>query len=184
MLECKLTHMAGHNKWTQIKRQKGKTDAEKSKIFGKFAKLISEEAKKSGGDLNSPSLKTAIDRAKAANMPNDNIDKAIKRAISDKTTAMERVVYESYGPGGAAIIIEALTHNRNKAAQEIKFILSKHGASLGSMGSVTWSFEKKGEEWFPTSTVSLSDEDLRKLDTLVEELESNEEVQDVFTNAE
>src|SRR3989344_3726639 len=144
--------MAGHNKWTQIKRQKGKTDAEKSKIFGKFAKLISEEAK--------------------------------KRAISDKTTAMERVVYESYGPGGAAIIIEALTHNRNKAAQEIKFILSKHGASLGSMGSVTWSFEKKGEEWFPTSTVSLSDEDLRKLDTLVEELESNEEVQDVFTNAE
>lgn len=188
--------MSGHNKWSQIRRQKGKSDGEKSKIFGKFAKLISDEARKAGGNRNSPSLKAAIDRAKAENMPNDNIERAIKRATESKT-AMESITYEAYGPGGCALIIEALTDNRNKAAQEIKFILSKHGFALAGMGAAMWAFRKntppptpssteegRQERLVATTTVPLSEPDLALLQKLVEELEDNDEVQEVFTNAE
>jgi YebC/PmpR family DNA-binding regulatory protein len=176
--------MSGHNKWAQIKRQKGKTDAAKSKIFGKLAKAITEEARRAGGNLSSPGLKTAIEKAKAENMPNDNIERAIKRAIGNETEAMERIVYEAYGPGGSALIIEALTGNRNKAAQEVKFALSKHGFSLASIGSVTWAFQKNQTGWVPTSTVLLSEPDLEILTALIEEIESSDEVHEVFTNAE
>lgn len=175
--------MAGHSKWKQIKHQKAKTDAQKSKVFGKFAKLIADEARKAGGNLNSPGLKAAIERAKSENMPNDNIDRAIKRATESKT-AMERVTYETYGPGGCALIIEALTDNRNKAAQEVKHILAKHELSLAGIGSATWAFEKVKESWQPKTTLPLSEEDLAKLGALVEELENNDEVQEVYTNAE
>ncbi|MDP3996550.1 MAG: YebC/PmpR family DNA-binding transcriptional regulator [bacterium] len=177
--------MSGHNRWSQIKRQKGKTDAAKSKIFGKFAKSITDEAKKSGGNRNSPGLKTAIERAKAENMPNDNIERAIKRATEQKT-AMEAIVYEAYGPGGVAMLIEALTDNRNKAAQEVKFILSKNGYSLAAQGSALWAFTKQPAtgEWKPTTTIALSEDDIVKLEALAEELENNDEVQEVVTNAE
>ncbi|HEY4479235.1 MAG TPA: YebC/PmpR family DNA-binding transcriptional regulator [Candidatus Paceibacterota bacterium] len=177
--------MSGHNRWTQIKRQKGKTDAEKSKVFGKFSRLITEEAKKTAGNLSAPSLVAAIDRAKAANMPNDVIDRAVKKATLDKSAALEAILYESYGPGGCGIIISTLTSNKNKAAQEVKFILGKHGSSLAGMGSVTWGFERQRDgTWKPTTMTPLSDEDAEKLGALVEELESNDEVQEVFTNAE
>lgn len=175
--------MSGHNKWTQIKRQKEKTDGQKSKIFGKFAKLIADEARKAAGNRNSPGLKAAIDRAKAENMPNDNIERAVKRATESKT-AMENIMYECYGPGGCAMIIEALTDNRNKAAQEIKFILSKHGFALAGMGAAAWAFAKEGASWKPTTTTTLEEADLELLGKLVEELEENDEVQEVFTNAE
>ncbi len=176
--------MAGHNKWAQIKRQKGKTDAAKSKIFGKLAKSITEEARKAKGNLTSPGLKLAIEKAKAENMPNDNIDRAIKRALGNDAEALEHITYEAYGPGGAALIIEALTGNRNKAAQEVKFALSKHGFSLGAIGSVTWAFEKTHEGWVPTSSITLSEPDLEILSTLIEEIESSDEVHEVYTNAE
>jgi YebC/PmpR family DNA-binding regulatory protein len=175
--------MSGHNKWSKIKRQKEKTDAQKSKIYGKFVRLITVEAKKAGGNLSSPSLRAAIERARAENVPSDNIDRAVKKA-SESSAAMESVTYEAYGPGGCAIVIEALTENRNKAAQEIKFILSNHGLSLAGMGSATWAFEKTHEGWVPKTTIPLSDEDGSKLSDLVEELEENDEVQEVFTNAE
>ncbi len=181
--------MAGHNKWAQIKRQKGKTDAQKSKAFTKFARLISVEAKKANGDRNAPGLKNAIDRARAINMPNDSIDRAVKKA-TEPSVAMEPITYEAYGPGGCALIIEALTDNRNKAAQEVKHILSRNGFALAGMGSATWAFEKTkpgdGNEggWVPKTTVPLSEEDLKTLDLLVGELEDNDEVQDVYTNAE
>lgn len=176
--------MSGHNKWSQIRRQKGKSDAQKSKIFGKFGKLITEEVKKANGNLNASGLKTAIERAKAENMPNDSIERAIKKATSDKSAALESITYESYGPGGVGIIIEALSGNRNKAAQEIKFILMKHGATLAGIGSVTWAFEKHGGVWSPTTTIPLSLEDLEKLSLLSEELEENEEVQEVYCNVQ
>jgi len=114
--------MSGHNKWSKIKHQKEKTDAQKSKIFGKMVRLITMEAKKAGGNVNSPGLKAAIERAKEANVPNDNIERAVKK-FSEGGATMESISYESYGPGGCAMIIEALTDNRNKTAQEIKFIL-------------------------------------------------------------
>lgn len=175
--------MAGHNKWTQIKRQKGKTDAQKSKVFTKFARLITVEAKKANGNVNSSSLRAVIDRARAVNMPNDSIDRAVKKA-TEQGEAMESIVYESYGPGGCAMIIEALTSNRNKAAQEVKFILSKHNCELAGIGSATWAFEKTHEGWVPKTTVELSDEDIQTLDTLVTELEDNDEVQAVHTNVD
>lgn len=175
--------MSGHNKWSKIKRQKEKTDGQKSKIYGKFVRLISVEAKRAGGNMSSPILRAAIDRAKAANVPADNIERAIKKA-TETGGDMEAVTYEAYGPGGCAIVIEALTGNRNKAAQEIKHILSKHGLELAAMGSATWAFEKTHEGWVPKTTVQIGDIEGEKLGDLVDELEENDEVQEVFTNAE
>jgi len=175
--------MAGHSKWKQIKEKKAKTDAKKSQVFSKYAKLITSEAKKAGGDLSSPGLKAVVERARSENMPSDNIERAIKKATEVKA-AMETITYEAYGPGGVAMIIEALTDNRNKAAQEIKFILSEHGANLAGIGAASWAFEKKGVEWIPQTTTTLSDDDLSKLEKLVEALETNDEVQAVFTNAD
>jgi len=175
--------MAGHNKWAQIKRQKGKTDKEKSRAFSKFSRLITLEAKRVGGDRNNASLIAIIDRARAINMPNDSIDRAVKKSTEQAAT-MEEAIYESYGPGGSALIIDTLTDNKNKAAQEIKHILSRNGYALAGMGAASWAFEKTADGWTPNSTIELSDEDLAKLDTLVNELEENDDVQAVYTNAE
>lgn len=176
--------MSGHNKWSKIKHQKAKTDAQKSKIFGKIVRLLTVEAKKANGNLESPGLKTAIEKAKSENVPNDTIDRAIKKASTDNSATMDAVTYESYGPGGSALIIEALTDNRNKAAQEVKFILSKHNCELAAIGSATWAFKKTNEGWIPQTTIPLNEEDGTKLQALVEELENNDEVQEVYTNAE
>lgn len=176
--------MSGHNKWSKIKRQKEKTDAQKSKIFGKMVKLITTEARKAGGNLSSPGLKNAIEKAKAANVPSDNIERAVKK-FADGGVAMESITYEAYGPGGCAMVIEALTDNRNKAAQEIKHILAEQGFALAGIGAATWAFVRTPEmEWQATTTIPLSDEDGEKLGELVDALEECDEVQDVYTNAE
>lgn len=175
--------MAGHNKWSKIKRQKEKTDGQKSKIFGKMVKMIQVEAKKANGNLNSPGLKTAIEKAKAVNMPNENIERAIKK--SAEALEAELVVYEAYGPGGCAMIIEALTDNKNRANQEIKTILAKNDLAMAGVGSASWAFSHNpGEDWIPTSTIPLSEEDGEKLSKLIDELEESDEVNDVYTNAE
>jgi YebC/PmpR family DNA-binding regulatory protein len=178
--------MSGHNKWSKIKNKKAVTDAQKSKVFGKLVRLIAVESKKVKGDINSPSLRTAIEKAKAANVPSDNIERAIKKGTGGEGGNLEQITYEAYGPGGCALIIEALTENRNKAAQEIKHILSKNGYELAAPGSATWAFEKQtgSIEWIPKNTAQISEDDGEKLDVLIEELEDNDEVQDVFTNAE
>lgn len=176
--------MSGHNKFSKIKHQKAKNDAQKSKIFGKLVRFITVEAKKAGGNIKSPGLALAIEKAKKENMPNDTIDRAIKKATTDNSSSMENIVYETYGPGGVAIIIEALTDNRNKAAQEIKHILSKNGYELAAPGSAAWAFSKTHEGLKANTTIPLEDSDIEKLNTLVEELEDNDEVQEVFTNAE
>ena len=126
----------------------------------------------------------AIKKAKEANMPNDTIDRAIKKATTDNSAQMENITYEAYGPGGCAIIIEALTDNRNKAAQEIKHILSDKGFSLAGPGAASWAFKRENGEWIPQSTTPISEDDGATLEALVGELEENDEVQDVFTNAE
>lgn len=175
--------MAGHNKWAQIKRQKASTDAKKSKVFSKYARLIGAEAKKSNGAM-SASLTAVIENAKKENVPKDVIERAIKKGKEVGGELMESVTYECYGPGGSAIIIEALTANRNKAAQEIKHILSKNGFTLANPGAAAWAFAKENMKWVPQTTLPLSDEDLVLLEKLVDELEDNEEVQEVFTNVE
>ena len=175
--------MSGHNKWSQIKHKKAKTDGAKSKLYSKYSKLISAEAQKVNGDRNSPSLRALIERAKAEDVTNDVIDRAVKKA-SEPGAALESITYEAYGPGGCAIIIEAFTQNKNKAAAEVKHILSANGYSLAAIGSASWAFTREGTEWKPSMTVELSDENLVLLEKLVNDLEDNEEVQDVFTNVE
>lgn len=174
--------MSGHSKWAQIKRQKASTDAKKSKIFTKHARLIANEAKKSNGQINA-SLQSAIDNAKKDNVPKDVIERAIKKG-EQTTDTLDSVTYECYGPQGSAIIIEALTANRNKTAQEIKHTLSLHNTSLATPGSASWAFKKENLVWTPTVTTSLSDEDLVLLEKLVDDLENNEDVTEVFTNVE
>jgi YebC/PmpR family DNA-binding regulatory protein len=176
--------MSGHNKYSKIKHLKAKTDAQKSKVFTKMVRLITMEVKKAKGVLTSPGVVSAIERARKEDVPNDTIDRAIKKATTDNSAEMETIVYETYGPGGIAVLISALTDNRNKAAQEIKFILSNHGAELASPGSAAWAFTKTHEGWQANSTMPLEEADIEKLEKLVEELEANDEVQDVFTNAE
>lgn len=176
--------MSGHNKYSKIKHIKAKTDAQKSKIFGKMVRLITVEAKKANGNVTSPGLKAAIDRARAENVPNDTIDRAVKKASTDNSAMMENVTYEAYGPGGCAIIIEALTDNRNKAAQEVKHILANYGSELAAIGSAAWAFEKTTEGWIPKTTIPISEEDGATLEKMIEDLENNDEVQDVYTNAE
>lgn len=175
--------MSGHNKWSKIKRQKAVTDAAKSKIFGKFAQLIAIESKKAGGNMNAPSLRAVIDRAKAENMPKDNIERAVAKGMSADAIALESVLYETYGPGGVALLIDALTDNRNRTAQEIKHILSKNGCELASPGSASWAFSKTTDGYEPTNTIAISDEDGEKLSALIEVLDENDDVQDVYTNA-
>jgi YebC/PmpR family DNA-binding regulatory protein len=176
--------MSGHNKFSKIKHLKAKNDAQKSKQFGKLVRLITVEAKASKGNLSSPGLATAIEKARKENMPNDTIDRAVKKAMTDNSAAMENIVYETYGPGGVAVLISALTDNRNKAAQEIKHILSLNGFELASPGSASWAFEKTHEGWKATTTVPIEDADIEVLTKLVEDLENNDDVQEVFTNAE
>jgi YebC/PmpR family DNA-binding regulatory protein len=176
--------MSGHNKWSKIKRQKAGTDAAKSKIFSKMAKLISTASKEAKGDVTSPALRAAIEKAREYNMPADNIERAVKKGTGSEAEAMESITYESYGPGGSALVIDALTGNRNKAAQEIKFILSKHGFELATPGSALWAFTKENSEWKPNMTVPLSEDDSTILEKLIEELEDNDEAQEVYTNAE
>ncbi|MDO8520772.1 MAG: YebC/PmpR family DNA-binding transcriptional regulator [bacterium] len=176
--------MSGHSKWAQIKRQKGAEDAKKSKLFGKLGSLIATESRKAKGDPNSPGLRTLIEKAKKENMPKDTIERAVKKGAGGDVETMEALTYEGYGPGGCALIIEAFTGNRNKAAQEIKHILAKNGGSLAAQGAASWAFTKGEEGWAPNSTIPLSDTDGASLSALIEELEGNDEVQDVYTNAE
>lgn len=177
--------MSGHNKWSKIKNKKAVTDAQKSKVFSKLVRFITVESKKAKGDINSPGLRTAIDKAKAENVPSDNIERAIKKGVGNDAGEMEQITYEAYGPGGSALIIEALTSNRNKAAQEVKHILSKNGFELASQGSASWAFQRNpGGDWIANIKVQVSEEDGEKLSQLIDDLEDNEEVQEVYTNAE
>ena len=137
--------MSGHSKWSTIKRKKGANDAARGKVFSKLGKAISIAVKTGGGpnpDSNSK-LRVAIDQARAANMPKDNIERAINRADKD-TTTMDEVVYEGFGPGGVGLMIETTTDNRNRTSQEIKYMLDRSGGSLGSPGSVGFNFDQKG----------------------------------------
>ena len=174
--------MSGHNKWSQIKRTKGASDGKKSQMFGKLSRMISTQVKMAGGDKNATAVLAAIEKARAADMPNDTIERAISKATEAKE--LETILYEAYGPGGVGIIIEALTDSRNRAAQEIRHILSKNGFALGAIGSVMWGFAKEAGELKPTMTIPISDEDSELLEKLVDELEANNEVQEVITNAE
>ncbi len=174
--------MSGHNKWSQIKEQKGKTDAQKSKIFSLYAKVIMMEAKKARGDKNAPGLKAAIERAKAFNVPNDNIDRAVKKGMGAEAGNMEEVIYEAYGPGGAALLMEGITDNKNRTTQEIKHLLTKNGGNLGGQGSVMWAFQKTAEGYSPIAPTDISEGDKEAVKRLYHELEEQEDIKNIYVN--
>jgi YebC/PmpR family DNA-binding regulatory protein len=139
--------MAGHSKWKQIKRKKAVTDARRASSWTKVIREITVAAKSGGGDpAGNPRLRTAIDAAKAVNMPSDNIDRAIKKGTGElEGTVYEELTYEGYGPGGAAIFIEATTDNPNRTVAEIRHAFSRNGGNLGATNSVAWMFDRKGQ---------------------------------------
>ncbi|MGH7917326.1 MAG: YebC/PmpR family DNA-binding transcriptional regulator [Candidatus Binataceae bacterium] len=138
--------MSGHSKWSSIKHKKAARDAKRGKLFTKLIKEITIATRLGGGDVNAnPRLRTAVLAAKAQSMPNDNIDRAIKKGTGELGGGqLEEVTYEGYGPGGVAIIAEVLTDNRNRVVAELRFIFSRHGGNLGETGCVAWMFKKRG----------------------------------------
>src|SRR2546426_6682520 len=139
--------MAGHNKWKQIKRKKAVTDQRRGAAFTRLIREITIAAKAGGGDAGgNPRLRTAIDAAKAENMPADNIDRAIKKGTGElEGVIYEEVMYEGYGPGGAALLIQATTDNANRTVAEIRNVFGKHGGNLGATNAVAWMFDRKGQ---------------------------------------
>ncbi len=176
--------MSGHNKWSKIKHKKAASDAQKSKQFSKLSRLITVEVKKAGGNRDAASVRKVIEQAKAVNMPNENIERAIKRAEEFGTRDMESVIYEAYGPEGVALVIDALTDNRNRTAAEIKSLLSKHKIELAQPGSALWAFERSDDGYKRTAPVKISEEAGRSLSAILEDLENNDDVQAVYNNAE
>jgi len=174
--------MSGHNKFSKIKHKKAATDAKKSKVFSKMNRLITVEARTAGGNVDSPGLKAAIDRARSVNMPNDNIDRAIQKATEAGVAIMEQVTYEAYGPDGVALVIIGLTDNKNRTAADVRHILSKNRIELATSGSALWAFENKNGEWIAQTTTPVSEKGLKKLESLIDELEDNDDVQSVYTN--
>ena len=175
--------MSGHNKWSKIKRQKGDADASKSNEWGKLAKRIAVESKLAAGDVNSPTLRTMIEKAKKENMPKENIDRAVAKGTASDAASLESLTHETTGPGGVAIIIQKGTDSRNRTAQEIKHLLSKNGLALAAPGSALWAFEKSAEGFEPKTTVPLSEADGETLSKILEAIDEHDDVEDIFTNA-
>jgi YebC/PmpR family DNA-binding regulatory protein len=139
--------MSGHSKWSSIKHKKGAADAKRGKLFTKLARAVTVAARDGGPDPDgNPALATAIQKARDASMPKDNIQRAIDRGsgVGSDAATIEKVVFEGYGPGGAAVLVEALTDNRNRTSAEVRHAFSKRGGSLGEPGSVAWIFERRG----------------------------------------
>jgi len=172
--------MSGHSKWSTIKHKKAAKDAKKGKLFTKFIKEITVAARMGGGDLNSnPRLRTAVTTARAASMPGENIDRAIKKGTGElEGVTYEEIQYEGYGPGGAAIIAQVLTDNKNRTVSEVRRLFAKHGGNLGETGCVSWMFDKKGlitieksqvdEERLMGIVLDAGAEDVREEDDLFE----------------
>ncbi len=152
--------MSGHSKWANIKHKKGAEDAKRGKVFTKIVKEIIVAARTGGGDpTGNPLLRTALAKAKTNNVPKDNIERAIKKGTGELEGAnYEESTYEGYGPGGAAVLIESLSDNKNRTVAEIRHIFSKHAGNLGENGCVGWMFEKKG--WFAVSRKDTDEETL------------------------
>ena len=177
--------MSGHSKWNNIKNKKEKSDAQRGKIFTKLGREILVAVKEGGPDpAGNSKLRDVIAKCKANNMPNDNIDRSIKKAAGDgANTNYEDITYEGYGPNGVAIMIEAMTDNRNRTAGDVRHILDKFGGNLGTNGAVSWMFDKKGVIVIEKSATSLSEDDLmlEVIDAGAENFEADEEFYEITT---
>ncbi|WP_077075316.1 YebC/PmpR family DNA-binding transcriptional regulator [Aedoeadaptatus urinae] len=189
--------MSGHSKWHNIKNKKGKADAKRGKIFTKMARKIAVAVKEGGDDPDyNPALKAAIDSAKAENMPNDNIERAIKKAAGEgDSDNFESVTYEGYGPSGIAVMVQCLTDNRNRTAPDVRHAFDKNGGNLGTDGSVSFLFDRKGQlgielkegvdpEVVEMDAIEAGAEDIRTEDGGIEIITAPEDYQSVRKNLE
>lgn len=177
--------MSGHSKWAQIKHKKAIIDVKRAGVFGKIARAITVAAREKGSDPNAnPTLRTMIQKAREANMPQDNIDRAIKKGSGEGEEALQEFTYEAYGPGGVAIVLTGITDNNNRTSNEIKHLLSGHGGKWANPGSVLWAFEKKENEWEPKpyTMVSVDTKTEEALFRLMEVLDEHDDVQEVYAN--
>jgi YebC/PmpR family DNA-binding regulatory protein len=173
--------MSGHSKWKQIKHKKEITDKKRSKTFSKLLKAIRVAAKSNPNPEFNPRLRSAIDKAKESQVPQNNIERAVEQS-GEKD--LEEVTVEAYGPNGSALIIEAVTDNTNRTINEIKNTLKNMGAKFAEPGSVRWSFELNsgGTGWIPKFKQELNETDSEKLNQLIEAIEEHDDVQEIFTN--
>ncbi|MCA9368501.1 YebC/PmpR family DNA-binding transcriptional regulator [Candidatus Kaiserbacteria bacterium] len=176
--------MSGHNKWSKIKHKKAATDAVKGKVFSKHSAIITMEVKKAGGDATAAGVIAAIDRAKKDSMPKDNIDRAIQKGQGTGASALQEVLFEGFGPGGVAMLIEAVTDNNNRTAPEIRHIFTKASLELGAPGSASWAFTKTANGYVPNNPMELDDATGEKLADFIEKLEDQDDVTNVYTAAD
>ena len=178
--------MSGHSKWATIKRKKGANDAARSKMWAKLLRFVEVSAREGGGNPEgNPTLATAIQKAKSASVPNDNIERAIKRGTGElEGESYEEMSYEGYGPGGIAILVHCLTNNRNRAAQDVRSAFNGKGGKLAEPGAVSWMFEAKGVVVVSKSGVSEDDVFLMAADAGAEDVRASEETIEVITPPE
>ena len=178
--------MSGHSKWHSIKHKKGAADAKRGKIFTRLIREITVAARDGGGDPDmNPRLRKAIADGKAANMPNDNIERGVKRGTGElEGVSYDEITYEAYGPGGVAVLIETMTDNRNRTVAEIRHLLSKNNGNLGESGSVSWMFDRKG--YFVVGKDQKSEEELFELaiEAGADDLKDDDENFEVFSDQE
>ena len=181
--------MSGHSHYSSIKHKKALTDAKRSKVFSKLASQILIAAREKGKDPETnPKLKVAIDQAKEANMPSENIERTIKKGAGELAGEnLEEFLFEAYGPGGVAIIIEGITDNKNRSLGEIKQILNQYNGKLVGEGGVRWLFERKVEEqgsleWVAKQDIEVPEKDKESLQKLFEALDENDSVQEIYSN--
>ena len=177
--------MSGHNKWAQIKHKKATTDAKKGKVFSKLAKAISVAARGNPDPATNVRLKTEVERAKAVNMPRENIERAIRRVSDRDAAALQEVYLEFIGPGGVGIIVAAVTDNSNRTINELRQLASKQNARMAGQGSILWMFHRSGQEFVPSTPYPLTDPvQQAQLEEFLSALDEHDDVQEVFTNAD
>lgn len=177
--------MSGHSKWAQIKHQKADMDAKRGKLFSKFSRAITIAAREGGADAAANAkLREVIAKAKEANMPSNTIERAIKKATGADAATLESFLYEAYGPGGVALLIEGATDNKNRSTNEIKHLLNEHGAKWAEPGSVRWAFHRTEHGWEAQehSKIFLNEEDKKKLEIVLEALREQGDVQELYVN--
>lgn len=176
--------MSGHSKWSTIKRQKGAADAKRGQLFTKFGREIAVAARDGADPAANGRLRLAIQRARDANMPMDTIERAIKRAAgSGDASNFQEVSYEGYGPNGVAILVDALTDNRNRAAAEVRSVFTRNGGNLGELGSVRWLFDEKGVVTVELNGSDVDDISLAAIDAGADDFQEDEGILEIYTEA-
>ncbi len=178
--------MAGHSKWANIQHRKARVDAKRAKVFTRMVKEITVAARLGGGDpTGNPRLRQAIQDARSANVPNDNIERAVAKGTGElEGVAYEECIYEGYGPNGVAILVEAVTDNRNRTVAEVRHLFSRHGGSLGENGCVAWMFDRRGFLFFDRSAMEEEDFMALALDLEADDLDTEGEVYTLFSAPE